>query len=265
MIDRNVPVKSVAMQTERRRLLPVLAVLLVLVAVGVAAWILARAPGAYIEERAKTSGPPMPWPTMRAFADQEAHRIGNDAILMNLDVYPIGTSGGWQRWQITESLQIHFGYAFPDGSSVDITFEDASPTTTLLVEEKEDNYLYLRQAYHNTQAGRLVSYGELARKVNISPREAIQRTWGQVTQFAREKGVSDPQPVPLSILLLHEQLAWEVTYLINDPTVPTPDWDSRPLKVKGRLVGEFAVDARTGEITSSEYRDNRGIITTELP
>ncbi|HVG01208.1 MAG TPA: hypothetical protein VND68_15315, partial [Chloroflexia bacterium] len=163
------------------------------------------------------------------------------------------------------SLAIHFGYALPDGSGVDVTFEDASPTTTLLVEEKEDKHANLRQAYLDTQAGRLVSYGELAKKVNISPREAVQRTWGQVTQFAREKGISDPQPVPFSIILSDQQLAWKVIYIINDPAVPTPDWDSTPLKVEGRLVGEFAIDARSGEITSSEYRDNRGTITTERP
>ncbi len=262
MVDQDVRVEPVSRKTQRRRLLPVLAVLSVLVAIGVATWILTRSSGTYVERRPKTSGPPVPWPTMLALADQEAHKVANDAILINLYVDTIGLH---DTWQITESLEIYFGYARPEGKGVDIIFEDASPTTTLRVEEKEDKSGFLRVAYHHTQAGWRVSYEELTKKVNISPREAIQRTWSQVTQVAEGKGISDPHPEVFSIILSHEQLAWKVFYIVRDPAVPTPDWDNKPVKVEGSLVGEFAVDARSGEITSSEYRDKRGTIVYEDP
>lgn len=262
MIDPNAQVKLMPRETVGCRLLPVLVVLSVLVAIGVTTWILTKSPGTYVERRAKTSGPPVPWPTMLALADQEAHKVANDALLVNLHVYTLGLD---DTWQITESLEIYFGYARPDGKGIDITFEDASPPTTLRVEEKEDKSGFLRQAYHDTQAGWRISYEELAKKVNISPREAIQRTWSHVMQVAREKGISDPHLQPLTIILSHGQLAWKMIYIIKDPAVPTPDWDNKPVKVEGSLVGEFAVDARSGEITSYEYRDNRGTIIDEGP
>ncbi|MDQ5825032.1 MAG: hypothetical protein M3441_12615 [Chloroflexota bacterium] len=261
MIDQDGQAKSVPRKVDRRRLWLVLAAVTVLITIGVAAWLLTRSPGVYTGGRAKTSGPPVPWPTILAVAEQEAHKIDKDSLVSG---FPAATTLGFTTWGITNSVLIHFTYARANGRMIDISFEDASPVTTLEVQDRENAAGLGFEMYRLAQEQLQERYRRLT-ELKLGPREAVQRTWDQVRQTARENGIADPQPKPISIILSEEQLAWSIIYIVDDAAVPTPDWDEKPVKVEGSFSGRFIVDDRTGEILSSEYTDKRGTIIYEGP
>src|SRR5688500_1761978 len=85
----------------------------------------------------QSSGPSVPWPTMVAFAEQEAAEIDKDAILAytGLGAYPPGrydySYDDIYPGPLTGSLELYFSYYRPEGGSLFIHFEDAAPQDTL--------------------------------------------------------------------------------------------------------------------------------------
>ena len=161
-------------------------------------------------------------------------------------------------------MQVHFTYVGVDGRIIDISFEDASPLTTLEVQARENGAGLGFEAYRLLKEQYQERYSRLT-EMKLGPREAVQRSWDQVLAAARKEGIADPRPLPSFIDLSEEARGWKITYLIKDPAVPTPDWNKKPFKLEGSLVGIFVVDERTGEVISSEYLDNRGKIVFERP
>lgn len=217
-----------------------------------------------IEPKPHSTGPSASWDTILATAEGATYKIDKDALL---DTIGAGIPDYGAAWTLTNSLEVTFSFWRPIGDAIHVTLEDAAPTSTLNIDaEPKGNRGIGADRYRNLSLHKQELDNGLG-QIKLSPREAVEKTWAEVNNYARQQGITNPHPKPtfITVNLFGKPVAWRITYAIADPRVPTPDSKSESTKIYPKLVATYSVNTQTGEISNREYRDNRNESPVVIP
>lgn len=242
---------------ERRQLTPTRGTL-VLVAISLG---LAYAALAYLltvnrtYDRTTINGPSASWSTMLSIAEREATKIDKDALLRSI-VYASPPDRTLPS-SYTSTLQLVFDYRTPSSRDIHISFQDSNPTLSLKIDIEDRGKTDTRDAIY--ELAQLAQNAKTLTGVRVTPREAVERTWSEVVEYARRESIPNPDISILAYIVTNrnEPLAWQVGYGITDTNQSTPDLNQNPIIFEGNLRAEFSVDAQTGVIIRRELIDDR--------
>lgn len=205
-------------------------------------------------------GPSASWSTMLAIAEREAYKIDKDALLdytlsANTFRYP-------STWVLTDSMEITFTFWRPLGDEIDVTFEDAAPASTLKISAGSASFRTMGQGIYDLLLRGKQGAEKNSEQIKLSPRQAVEKTWSEATNYAKEQGITNPAIKPVLVTCgPGKPVLWNIDYMITDSREPTPD----PSKSYLGLNAIYDVDAQTGEIITREYNDNRNAPPVTMP
>ena len=198
-----------------------------------------------------SSGPSASWPNMFQLAYRAASKtdpgvlipINIGSIVVEAADFQTGISGP------TSTLKIRFAFVGPNGDTVLVTMEDASPSSTLKTDVSPDKSGVGLVEYRNAQLDN-TEFRRLIASILHSPREALELTWKEAHDYARQHALSNVDALPPTIRLTYRPdqgtAIWALDYsLADNPQHPTR-----------RVDALFAVDAQTGSINSRVFLDD---------
>lgn len=211
----------------------------------------------------KSSGPSVAWPTMVALAQQNEPKIHKDRVLEGVYAEPPDSMYGIKyTGPATGSLKVTFDYDAPSTLFAWVTFEDASPTSTLKTtryhyEDKlNGDASYIENKDQEPEVRAAVA------KVKIAPREALALTWADAVKSAPQVGTTVEEMRPRLRLQFYDpdKPIWVIIYWPTkaDERVKTPEAIFGSLADLESIASTwlyFEVDAQTGQIVRFEEGD----------
>ncbi|HKP53142.1 MAG TPA: hypothetical protein VJ183_10885 [Chloroflexia bacterium] len=179
-------------------------------------------------------GPPAPWPTLFAYAQDQAERMDKDAVLWEVSARPPFEAPGPYSPENTP-LEVSFAFYAPDAESIGLKVLDVDPPRLLSIEHGSQ---YAGSPIPNDM---LRKQKECLASVRLGPREVYSLTGSEGLDFGKEKGSTVSPYLSLNLYCdkrysFGETAGWYISYLADQ----SADISSLRLSVDGatgKVVG----------------------------
>jgi hypothetical protein len=237
-----------------RKLIAVVLVVLALLLVGGTVAVILLAPSlgqALVREldKPKSSGPSAPWPALLDAAQQEAAKVDKEALLAGVDASPVQFEP--VNWTYSDTLELTFRYTRPNGDRFTVTLEDSAPTSTIEIGQDTPYDREVEREYYRNVLAAQQERKEALASVQITPRDAVQRTWQEAMTHADEEALDRTRLAPaLSLEKMSNQslIYWHVYYRI-------PTLNVSRIFEQALLHFYYEVSAEDGTILKRGYED----------
>jgi hypothetical protein len=203
---------------------------------------------------AKTSGPSRSFQEMWDVAQKEVTRVDKDAVLNYVAAAPVGYHAGLPySGPVTGTLLVSFDYFLPDGNNISVDVEDADPASTVTSSPRGDRPSPGGQVMYKDRQNDLPNKERMLKSLNLTPRDAVARTWADAQEYGVNNGLMPEHILPLVSVsrALSGTVQWSVDYWYKPPRNSISL--SGVFDVSGGVVS-YSVDDQTGEIVRTEYK-----------